>query len=139
MRKVTALLALGAILAGCQSFSLATPIPQTWIGILGSRGQVPSEEMSLEIAGSAWSIMPLGGYSGVVTPTATGVIGVTLWGVTTCRRYTSFEASPGSTQLIHFLDDGSIRIDNMAGQALNMGPGLVERAPSGCEASPTPA
>ena len=59
MRKVTALLVLGAMLAGCEGFYLATPSPQTWIGISGPGRCQPPEEMSLEIDGSAWSLDPM--------------------------------------------------------------------------------
>ena len=113
MRKVTALLVLGAMLAGCEGFYLATPSPQTWIGISGPGRCQPPEEMSLEIDGSAWSLDP-DACDGVVTVNTSQSVHVTLWGVVTCRSYTSFEALPGSIHRIVFLDDGSIRVDDIS-------------------------
>jgi hypothetical protein len=129
---VTALLGLAAVLAGCEGFYLATPIPQTWVGIQGPRGCVPPEEMSLEIDGSTWSLNA-DACDRVVTLQTGQAVQVNLWGVSTCRFYTSFEAPPGSLHLIVFLDDGSIRIDDETGQGIEMGPSLGERAPTGCE------
>jgi len=131
MRKITALLVLGAVLAACQGFYLATPIPQTWIGILGPLGWTPPEELSLELGGSAWSITAESPH-GVVTVFPGRPVEVTLWGALTCRRYALFEAPAGSLYRIVFLEDGSIRIDDLHGQAIEMGPSLPERAPTGC-------
>ena len=137
MRRITGLLALGVLLVGCEGFYLAPPSPQTWIGISGIGGCQPPEEMSLEIDGSAWALDP-DACDGVVTVNTSHSVLVTLWGVATCHSYTSFEAPPGSLRLIHFLDGGSIVIEDMTGQPIVMGPALGERARSGCEASPSP-
>ena len=91
--------------------------------------------MSLEIGGSAWSMMPEAG-GGVVTVLTNESLGVRLWDVTNCRKYADFEATAGSSHVIRFLDNGAVRIDDITGQALAKGPGLVGHPPTGCEVAP---
>ena len=121
-------------LAGC-AFHLPQPTSQppeqTWLAVHGPRNWIPSEPMSLEVDRAAWSVTPLGG-GGVVTPDLTDQAGVRLIGLETCREYASFEITPGSAWIIRFAPDESVTVEDAAGQAHEMGPGLVEGPPSDC-------
>lgn len=91
----------------------------------------PPDRMSLEVAGTAWSITPDGG-GGVVTESLTSAAEVRLVGLEDCRLYARFHATPGSAHIIRFAPDGSVLVQDNTGGILESGPGLVERAPSGC-------
>lgn len=138
MRPMPALISILAMtLAGC---ALTTPQSapespsQTWLAVHGPRDWFPTEEMSLEIGDAAWAITPAGG-GGVVTPDLSQASKVRLVGIGDCRAYASFSVTPGSAWIIRFAADGSVTVEDAAGQAHEMGPGLVERQPSGCESS----
>jgi hypothetical protein len=126
------------VLSGCGGLSTSNPAESpTWLAVRGPVDWIPPEPMSLEIDGSAWSITPEGG-GGVVTPEVTTSAEVRLLAVEGCHLYASFEVAPGSAHVISFAADGSVAVVDVAGQAREMGPGLVERPPTGCQPSLSP-
>ena len=132
MRLVIGSLLLIAASSGCLPAVSASPQQPTWVAIIGPSTSSLTEDLSLEIGRSAWGITASGGLNGVVILQIHDPARVELLGVTTCRRYASFEALAGSAHLIHFLPDGTVRVEDMAGQALAYGPGMVEAIPTGC-------
>ncbi len=88
--------------------------------------------MTLEVGEAAWSITPPG-VGGVVTPDLADPAEVRLVGVETCREYAAFDITPGSAWIMRFAADGSVTVEDAAGGAREMGPGLVEGPRSNCE------
>ncbi len=135
MRRVLALTWIIAIsLAGC-AFPLPEPTQspaQVWLAVYGPRDWIPSESMNLRIGEGVWSITPSGG-GGVATPDLTQQATVRLIGMETCREYASFDIAPGSAWIIRFAPDDSVTVEDAAGQAHEMGPGLVEGSPNECD------
>ena len=124
-------------LTGCASLAPEAPAEpggQTWLAVHGPRDWMPSEPMSLEIAEGAWTITPDGG-GGVVTPDLAGPAEVRLFGVETCREYALFDIAPGSAWIIRFAQDGSVSVEDAAGHAREIGPGLVEGPRSSCRSA----
>jgi hypothetical protein len=107
------------------------PAAQTWIAVYGPIDWSPPDRMSLEVAGTAWSLTPDGG-GGVVTESLTSPAEVRLVGLDDCRLYARFDATPGSAHIIRFAPDGSVQVQDNTGGIMELGPGLVERAPSDC-------
>ncbi len=132
-RALISILVMG--LAGCAPAAPETrpePGVQTWLALRGPPDWIASEPMSLEIAERGWQITSDGGL-GVVTPNLTGPAEVRLIGVETCREYAALDIAPGSAWIIRFATDGSVIVEDAAGQAQEMGPGLVDGPRSSCE------
>jgi hypothetical protein len=107
--------------------------PQTWIGIYSVNGWTRPQELSLELAGSAWSV-PVGheGFNGVLVVHRDDPVLVRLFGVEDCSAYALFWAGPGSAHRISFDSSGVASVAEVTGSTLEYGPGLNERDPTGC-------
>ncbi len=131
MRHVCLALIAVAILGGCSiPTETSAGSDQTWVAI---HGLAPEQEASLEIGDSAFSITPRGGL-GVAAADLSAPARVRLVGVTDCRVYAEFEAEPGHRYVIRLgPGEGEATIEEV--EAMEMGPGLVERAdgPTDCD------
>jgi hypothetical protein len=136
MKRVLASIAiLGMAVAGCASLTTGTPAnspAQTWLAIHGPRDWIAPEPMTLEVGEAAWPITPPG-VGGVVTPDLADRAEVRLVGVETCREYAAFDITPGSAWIMRFAANGSVTVEDAAGGAHEMGPGLVDGPRSNCE------
>lgn len=123
LRAVVLMLALSA----CAADRSGAPVGQTWIAVTGPAGSEGPEDLVLEIGDTAWF-----GYGGVVSVEAAGALDVRLVGRDSCRSYANFSAPAATMWVIRFAEDESVRIEDWTGKAMDTGPALGEREPSGC-------
>jgi hypothetical protein len=98
-------------LGGCGLFT-GTPAPEgsdALISVLVT-GDVPDDELILEISGSAWSVTDGGaGSAGLSAPDPQPV---RLLRVEDCEELAAFEADPGTAHAIVFAADGSASVED---------------------------
>lgn len=115
-------------LAGCSSLLSG----QAWVRVVS---EFP-ENLNVEIGDSAWLLLP-GDGTVVITPAVGGSTEMQFFSARSCDRLAAITVIPGSAQAIVFARDGSWTIEDQAGNALEMGPGLDRVATRHC-ASLTP-
>jgi hypothetical protein len=103
---------------------LGGPEPTIWVGVWGS---VP-ERVVLEVGSRAW-----GAEGAVTTIPARDPVILQAVGRETCTVYASFVAHPGSKWGIRFGGTGEPSLENLTGRGMELGPGVGEVAPSGCD------
>jgi hypothetical protein len=89
-------------------------------------------DYSLEMFGSGWPIHAAQG-DGVISADAPNGTDVVLFRTSDCRALLNFAAEPGSARVIAIGVDGVDHELRDQGEAIAMGPGIEEGAPSGCE------
>lgn len=140
-RAAPAWLVIGLALVGCgqptpsdaptvEPFASATPTANaggllTWVGVFGPRDSTAPGDLVLEIGNTAWN-----GYGGVVSVASDRVLLVRLVERRSCRVYAAFAAPAGSLWVIRFSSTGWVTVTPV--DDIEAGPGLGERAPSGC-------
>lgn len=97
----------------------------TWVGVFGPRDSTAPGDLVLEIGNTAWN-----GYGGVVSVASDRVLLVRLVERRSCLVYAAFAAPAGSVWVIRFLPTGWVTVTQV--DDIEAGPGLGERAPSGC-------
>jgi hypothetical protein len=132
VRRVNVVVALAAlVVTACARPAGPEPGGEAWIRVTGPRDWPPPGAMSLEFDGSAWSITPEGG-GGVVSKELSERTEVRLIGLANCHVLARLEVAPGSAHIIRFAADGSVGMEDITGGDIELGPALVEAAPSGC-------
>jgi hypothetical protein len=109
---------------------MGTPAPEgsdALISVLVT-GEVPDEELQLEIAGVAWLVTD--GAAGSAGLSAPDPQPVRLLRLDDCEELASFEAEPGSGYAIVFGADGSASVEDRADQ--DAGGPLVPSDRAGC-------
>jgi hypothetical protein len=99
------------VLGGCGLF-MGTPAPEgsdALISVLVT-GDVPDDELRLEIAGAGWVVVD--GVAGSAALSAPDPQAVRLLRVDDCEELAAFEADPGSAHAIVFAADGSASVED---------------------------
>ncbi len=118
------------MLSGCGLFT-GTPAPEgsdALISVLVT-GDVPDDEMSLEIGSAAWSVAD--GEAGSAGRSAPDPQPVRLLRVDDCAELAAFEADPGTAHAIVFGADGSTSVEDLT-EEHEPGVQLERRDRAGC-------
>ena len=100
---------------------------RTWVMVTGPADSEAPEDLVLEIGDTAWL-----GYGGVASVETEEALDVRLIGQESCRSFAAFSAPPASMWVIRFAADGTVAVEDVTGGAMELGPALTERDPSGC-------
>ena len=118
------------LLAACGAF-MRTPAPEgsdALISVLVT-GEVPDDDLSLEIGGSAWVVA--GGSAGTAALSAPDVQAVRLVRVVDCEELALFEADPGTAHAVVFAADGSVSVEGRTAEQ-DVGAPLERSGPTEC-------
>lgn len=118
------------MLGGCGLF-LETPGPEgsdALISVLVT-GEVPDEEIILEIGRSAWTVSA--GTPGSAGLSAPDPQAVRLLRIGDCEELTAFDADPGTAHAIVFAADASVSVEDRT-EEQDAGVPLERRDPGDC-------
>jgi hypothetical protein len=110
---------------------MRTPAPEgsdALISVLVT-GDVPDDDLSLEIGGSAWIVA--GGTAGSAALSAPEAQAVRLVRVDDCEELARFEADPGTSHAVVFAADGSIVVEGRTAEH-DAGAPLERSGPTEC-------